>query len=368
MDLDGFEDLLVTRGNLVNPQDRDANERIERGGPYSRERIPKKLLMYPPHPQPKGAFRNNGHLQFADTSAKWGFDQTGVAQGICLADLDNDGDLDVIVNNLNAAAGIYRNDSGAPRVGVRLKGKKGNTHGIGAKIELTGGAVPSQSQQMISGGRYLSSDDAMRVFAAGTLANQMKLAITWRSGKKSIVENVHANAIYTLAEADAIPIAPANQIPKPPWFEDASALLGHTHHEELFDDFARQSLLPKKLSQLGPGIAWIDVNADGHDDLVIASGKGGSLTIIQNPRKGAQATQLARTSRDQSTVLGWPQSGGMHLLVGVSNYEDGQTNGAAALDLDLVPEKPRSQWKQTPRVQVRSRWPTSTVAAPSNCS
>jgi enediyne biosynthesis protein E4 len=78
------------------------------------------------------------------------------------------GDLDVVVNNLNGAAGIYRNESNAPRVAVRLKGRAPNTRGIGARIWLYGGAVPMQSQEMICGGRYLSSDDPMRVFAAGT--------------------------------------------------------------------------------------------------------------------------------------------------------------------------------------------------------
>ena len=340
VDLDGFEDVLMTRGNLFNPQDRDANERIERGGPYSREMIPKKLLMYPPHPQKKAAFRNDGRLRFTDASVKWGFDDNGVAHGICLADLDSDGDLDVIVNNLNAPAGVYRNECGEPRVGVRLKGEKGNTHGIGAKIELTGGAVPMQSQQMISGGRYLSSDDAMRVFAAGALTNQMTLAVTWRSGRKSFVENVHPNTIYTVAEADASVVEPPKEKSRTPWFEDASASIGHTHHEEPFNDFARQGLLPKKFSQLGPGVAWIDANGDGREDLVIASGKGGGLALFENQgAKFTSANDLASASRDQTAVVGLLRNGTMHALLGVSNYEDGQTNAPAMLDVNRASRK-----------------------------
>jgi hypothetical protein len=335
VDLDGFEDVLMTRGNMFNSQDRDANERIQRGGPYSREMIPKKLLMYPPHPEAKSAFRNDGHLRFTDVSASWGFNQSGVAHGICLADLDNDGDLDVIVNNLNSAAGIYRNECSGPRVGVRLKGETGNTHGIGAKIELTGGAVPLQSQQMVCGGRYLSSDDAMRVFAVGSLTNPMTLAVTWRSGKRSVLENVHANSVYTVAEADTAVVAPSKESTKAPWFEDASALIAHKHHEAPFNDFARQGLLPKKLSQLGPGIAWIDVNRDGLEDLVIASGKGGSLAILENHGKFTASTESVSASRDQTAVIGRPASGSMRVLIGLSNYEDGQTNGAAAVDFDI---------------------------------
>src|SRR5947199_8990149 len=102
---------------------------------------------------------------------------------MCLSGLDNDGDLDVVVNNLNGAAGIYRNESAAPRVAVRLKGSPHNTRGIGAKIWLYGGAVPVQSQEMIFGGRYLSSDDPMRVIAAGKLTTEMQIEARYGNGE-----------------------------------------------------------------------------------------------------------------------------------------------------------------------------------------
>src|SRR5207302_8191236 len=112
------------------------------------------------------AFRNRGDLTFEEMGHAWGFDTAGISNGMALADLDNDGDLDVVMNNLNGVPGIYRNESDAPRVAVRLKGLSPNTHGIGAKIRVLGGAVPLQSQEMIAGGRYLSSDDTVRAFAA----------------------------------------------------------------------------------------------------------------------------------------------------------------------------------------------------------
>ena len=203
VDLDGYEDVLIPTGHDFDTQDSDMLERLNRGRGGLGERTGSRLLEYPRLPLPNLAFHNLGNLRFEEVGREWGFDRVGVKHGICCADLDNDGDLDVITNDLNDEAGVYRNDCIQPRVAVRLKGAGGNTRGIGAKIWLYGGAVPAQSQEMICGGRYLSGDDSVRVFGAGSETNRMTLEVHWRSGKTSVVQGVRANREYEVDEAGA---------------------------------------------------------------------------------------------------------------------------------------------------------------------
>jgi hypothetical protein len=198
VDLDGYEDVLITTGHDFDTQDSDVQARLAATKSGHPAAASKSLLEYPRLPLPNLAFRNLGNLRFEEVGRQWGFDRVGVKQGICCADLDNDGDLDVITNDLNDEAGVYRNDCGRPRVAVRLKGAGANTQGIGAKIWLYGGAVPEQSQEIICGGRYLSCDQAMRVFAAGNETNRMRIEVRWRNGAHSVVENVRANREYEI--------------------------------------------------------------------------------------------------------------------------------------------------------------------------
>jgi hypothetical protein len=354
VDLDGYEDLLISTGNGHDVIDSDGSARLEELTPPGKPL--KALPHFPPLLTPNFAFRNRGDLTFEDASKAWGFDWTGISHGMALADLDNDGDLDVVVNNLNAPAGIYRNETSAPRLAVRLKGAAPNRDGIGAIIKVTGGSAP-QSQEMISGGRYLSGDDSMRVFAAGTLTNELRVEVGWRSGRSSVVAGARPNFIYEIDETAAsserasrgaslrgsVEEAAVPRITQhgprsdaPTLFEDMSHLLNHVHHEEPFDDFARQPLLPNRLSQLGPGVCWQDVDGDGWDDLIIASGKGGSLIVFRN-QGGAKFTSLGEptvsrpVARDQTAVVGF----GSNLLVGSANYEDGRTNGGWIRIYDL---------------------------------
>lgn len=347
VDLDGYEDILVVTGFERDVQDIDAANRLEELRQRRNLTDAEALAMrreFPALQQANLLFRNRGDMTFEEVGKQWGFSDVGVSQGLALADLDGDGDLDVVVNNLNGAAGIYRNDTPAPRVAVRLKGLPPNTHGIGARISLYGGAVPRQSQEMICGGRYLSCDEAVRVFAAGGPTNHIRLEVAWRSGRRSVIEDVRSNCLYEVDEAAADTEPPAPPSPPRPLFEDASGRLAHVHTENEFDDFARQPLLPRKLSQAGPGVAWHDFNSDGWPDLVMGTGRGGSLGLFQNDgRGGFQRLTNALTqkvSRDLSgLVVAQNASGQPMLVVGFSNYEGKPGEPGSVMQLNLVTGK-----------------------------
>ena len=361
VDLDGYEDLLICNGHERASRSLDVSERLKtlrNERKLSVQEMFENRKQFPRQNSPHVAFRNRGDLTFEESSRAWGFDLDGVSHGMALADLDNDGDQDVVVNNLNAAVSIYRNNSSQPRLAVRLQGTGGNTRGIGARIRIEGGPVALQSQEMICGGRYLSSDDPMRVFAAGAVDRDMKIDVTWRNGSRTVLEHARANRLYEIHQPPGSPnvarpkasaAAAAEAPPAHPVFADRSDLLQHTHQDEMFDDFAAQPWLPMKLSQLGPGLSWIDLDGDGWEDLVIGTGKGGRPGVFRNDGQGGFKAMINApfdqpTARDQTTLLPWRNPAGVLLLVaGSANYEDGRTNaplaygfpwkGSAAVDL-----------------------------------
>ena len=345
VDLDGWEDVLVTNGHERDARGMDVLDRIKdmraAGQLKSTEATFAVRKLFPRLATPNVAFRNNHDLTFTEVGQRWGFDFAGVSHGLALADLDNDGDLDVIMNNFNDPPTLLRNNSSAPRVAVRLKGRAPNTAGIGARIKVSGGPV-AQQQEMIAGGRYLASDQALRVFAAGRETNVLAIEVNWRSGRRSLVKGVKANHLYEISEEDAgVPGAATATNAVLPFFQDVSTLLNHTHVDEPFDDYVRQPLLSRKLSQLGPGVSWCDVDGDGRDDAVIASGQGGALAAYRNDGRGGfqplnQPPFNQPVTRDQTTVLSWPRvSGSMTLLTGSANYEIGTNDASCVREYDL---------------------------------
>lgn len=333
VDLDGYEDLLVSTGFSFDVMDQDSHDEL-RQRKLAPAEAKRQRQFHPRWPTGLAAFENRGDGTFASAETQWGLSQPRISYGMALGDLDADGDLDLVVNNLNDAASVYRNDSPAPRIAIRLHGKGANTAGIGARIRVTSSAL-IQSQEMISGGRYLSSDDSARVFAAkeGTA----RIEVLWRDGNQTVITNAQANRSYAVrqpltgATRGSAPSAPR------PHFIDVSTRLGHLHSENAYDDWSSQPLLPRRLSRLGPGLGWTDVNGDGWEDLIVAGAHGGKAAVYRNTGgQNFERLDGPLASRgDQLATLGWVDATGQRRwLISVSNMESASASEAEVLVAD----------------------------------
>ncbi|MCS1407975.1 MAG: hypothetical protein M2R45_01138 [Verrucomicrobia subdivision 3 bacterium] len=329
VDLDGYEDLLVGNGHAHDLLDGDVTRAAVsamRSAP--RGQVPRTLLMYPRLELPDVAFRNCGDLTFEDVSDDWGFNLLGISQGLCRADLDNDGDWDVVVNRLQAEAAVFENVGSRPRIRVELEGRRPNTAGFGSLVRLAPigvSGLPAQSQELAAGGRYLSSDEPGLVFAGGDADCRFRLEVRWPSGRRSVIDEVRSNRVYRVIEPRAEAASLEAAVPEAgasPLFVDVSSMVGHVHRDILFNDLERQALLPNLLSQLGPGVNWADVDRDGFDDLILPGGAGGRLVVLKNTGgEGFRSREIGVAKRDQQGAVWMNREGEVFgLALGESNY------------------------------------------------
>ncbi len=349
IDLDGYEDLLITTGHAYDYQDLDTQ--IETDERTSQSQQTNSILEYPSLELTNKAFRNNGDLSFTDQSGEWGFTESDVAHGMAVADLDNDGDLDVVINRLNNIAAVYQNKTTNPRLGVRLSGREPNTQAIGAKVELQGGSV-IQTKEIAAGGDYVSGSDLMVSFAADPDNRNHRLVVTWPDGQKTKVDSIHANRMYVIEEPEASSITEAamseDNTEAKPVFEDSLHQIDHHHHENEYDDFRFSPLLPYKLSRQGPGVAWLDITGDGRDNLLVGSGRNGRLAIFENGGKGNMTAVSPDglslpAPGDQTAIIGWREDGNTRLVIGSANYEQGDPNAPSAFIYTFNGRQPRDQ-------------------------
>lgn len=278
-DNDGWVDGYFTNGMSRSFNDSDRSQSIE-------DRIGKtEWDLYedaPPRLEQNLAFRNRGGLRFEDTSKAWGLDHTGMSLASAYADLDRDGDLDLVTMNFDEPVSIYRNHTAGGRgILVELVGTGSNRKGIGARLELESGVAGKQVRCANPSTGFKSTNGELIHFGLGEQKVAERLWVHWPSGHIQVVEKLQSGRLYTITEPSG-PVPPREPIPEPiPMFVHATGLSGALHKETPFDDFKQQPLLPNKLSQLGPGMAWGDADGDGDEDLYLcgAAGMRGQLLI-----------------------------------------------------------------------------------------
>ena len=229
------------------------------------------------------AFRNGGDLRFDSVAKDWGLDHHGISMAAAHADLDGDGDLDLVVANIDEPVSIYKNiGTEGNAITVRLHGRKSNRFGIGATIKVKG-ASGAWVRQLSPATGFLASNQPIAHFGLGSLEKIDELVVHWPSGHVQRFLDLSTDSALTITEPEG-DATPSRKRSIPDTLFATNKILDEptsSRKEEPFDDYAKQPLLPFKLSQLGPGMASADVNGDGIDDLYIggSAGKPGQLWI-----------------------------------------------------------------------------------------
>ena len=307
VDNDGNKDLLVTNGYARDFTDMDFIRYHFAAMHNSAKPVPvRDVLGRLPTLEPrKYAFSNKGNGHFVNMAGAWGLDQRIIGSGAAYVDLDNDGDLDLVVNNINEAASVYRNNAEVLQADhhycrVRLRGSPMNSAGIGSKVALyCGGRQYFQEEQPVRG--FQSSVDQVLNFGVGMHTDIDSLVVVWPDDRMQVVRKVAADGEVVLDWKDAgeewHPAAAA------PWFREAVAPV-FRHKENEYNDFSRQPLMPGFLSRQGPCMAKEDINKDGLEDLFVGGARGQpSKIFLQRADRSFNANLQPELEKDSGSEV-----------------------------------------------------------------
>ncbi len=294
-DNDGWKDLFVTNGYLRDFTNMDF---LKYMGDELRNRnvVGEELLdivkKMPASNVINYLFKNNGDITFSNKSSQWGINAPSNSNGAAYADLDNDGDLDLVVNNINQPAFVYENKAVAQLnngfLEINLRGEGQNTQGIGAKVTIYNKGKQQFLEQMPTRG-YQSSVSPILHFGTGSDKTIDSLRVVWVSGKQQVLYKLPSNQRLVLQEKNA---NSNYSLPKSaaPLFKEVKSPVAHSYQSNSINDFKRQPLLINPLSFAGPCLVKGDINGDGLEDIYTGGGNGqpGAIYVQQ---KGGQFTK-----------------------------------------------------------------------------
>lgn len=313
MDNDGWQDIFITNGIKRNIRNNDATKRVvelqqllaNANTEQDRSRLMQQMLQqFPSHRKANYFFQNNRDLGFDDITIALGFDTLLTASnGAAYADFDLDGDLDLVVNNVDQMASLFQNNASAinnnASLNITLNGPAQNPLGIGAKVSIQNGST-IQTKEVYTSRGYQSSVAPTIHFGWPTGEVIKQLEIVWPDGKSQQLHNVQAGKLQ-LQYNDAAFTESSDEITKPVFSTTDTRSWQHKHEENVFDDFERESLLPHRMSNMGPAAAVGDVDGNGLTDVFIGGAAGQPAVLyLQHTEQNFAPTQLQLWASEQS--------------------------------------------------------------------
>ncbi len=290
MDNDGLKDILISNGIYKDLLDRDylsymANDEKIRNLIKTDDEVIMKLIdLMPSKAIPNSVFKNKGDFKFENTASKWGLNQPSFSNGSAYGDLDNDGDLDIVINNVNMPAFVYENKSENTKnksISFKLNADSYNTHAIGTKIIIKyGNDVAAMAENFPSRGFQSSVAPGIH-FGVGQVEIIDSLFILWPNGNKTIETNIKTDSIYSFSQPknNLIEFTSPKYVNKS-ILKEISPLFNFKHQENPFIDFNREQLLPQMFSNEGPAFSMADINNDGIEDFYIGGAKNQSGSLF----------------------------------------------------------------------------------------
>ncbi len=287
-DNDGNRDIFVANGYRRDVFDGDIDQKLKQHmqasvtkysstEEYFTKGFKDFIELYNPIKVRNYLFKNTGDLKFENVSENWGFADSTFSNGAAVADFDNDGDLDLVINNLDEEASLYENVTNKKNnfLRIKLEGPEKNFDGIGAKISLYYDGKMQQSFQQKTVRGYLSSNEPAVHFGLGKKEKVDSIIIGWPDGKENILQNISANQVVKANYKEAVPGISRNPDYQTSFAEATEQILSQPflHKENVIDEYKDQVLLPHEFSRSGPFIATGDVNGDGEEDFYVGGAK-----------------------------------------------------------------------------------------------
>ena len=282
-DNDGWKDLFVTNGYYRDYTNRDflkykGDYYFEKGKAKEKPDTFQLVSTMTSTPVRDYMYRNNGDLTFTDVSDTWGFQENNFSNGASYADLDNDGDLDLVVNHQNATASVFKNLSREKNpdrnyLQIMLTGTGKNSRAIGAKVRVYSGGNVQYFEYVPTRGFQSSVSDRIHV-GLGKANTVDSVKITWMNGGEKTIRNVKANQLLKISEETVTQHSNTEAKNNTPAFSKVDPVINYVHAEQGFNDFKRQPLLLTMLTPCGPVLATADVNSDGKTDVFVGGTQG----------------------------------------------------------------------------------------------